>query len=151
MCKRTTTTRRTELKVEFGSACPGLPLLVMITDERGRESDYWVSQLPSAWGVAARFQKMWDGARQDFADECYEAVVDPVEHFDSCECMGHLRHGDCRHQKALRLAIDQGLLKPSPRPEQACEIPAKAEAGELTYGPEFDDIFDPADFQNIGD
>jgi hypothetical protein len=89
--------RKSELTIEFSSACTGLPVLCMITDERGRQSDYWISRLPSAWGVAARFQKMWDGASRDFADECYETIVDPAEHFDSCECMGHCRTGDCRH------------------------------------------------------
>jgi hypothetical protein len=141
--------RKVELEISFASACPGLPLLCMITDARGRQSDYWVSFLPSAWGVAARFQKGWDGAESDFADECYETIVDPAEHFDSCECMGHLRHGDCRHQKALRIAVDQGILKFSPRPEHADEIPAKAEKGELTYGAEFDDVFYPGDFEAI--
>ncbi len=127
--------RKSELKIEFSSACPGLPVLAMITEGK-HQSDYWLSPIPSAWGVACQLSKIWDGKTRDFATETHEVCLDLDNSVHECDCLGFCRYGYCRHIDAAIKAFDEGLLKPSPRPEHACEVPAKA---ELTCGPEFDD------------
>jgi hypothetical protein len=119
--------RRGALTIEFSRAEPGAPVLVNITDAHG-QSDYWVDRLPSDWGVAARFRKIWCGRASDFDSAVYDVLLDTRCWLHTCECQGHLRHGtDCRHIRAAVKLFDAGLLVQPPRPEHAPERPARME------------------------
>lgn len=106
---------------------PGEPILVSVVDGR-RHSEYWAERIPSDWGVAVRFRKIWDGRSNDFADDVYYVLLDTVSHVHSCECKGFLRWNHCRHVDAAIQLFDAGRLVFPPRPEHAEERPAKMPA-----------------------
>ena len=111
---------KTQLTIEHSTPCPGMTTLVHITDGKGR-SDYWFDVIPSDFGVAFRARKIWQA--NDFAEGAYDVLVDGEQ--SSCECMGHLRHGHCRHVDAARKLIEAGITRKQPTPEQAVEHPGK--------------------------
>jgi hypothetical protein len=120
--------RKGTLAIEFGSACPGLPILAMISDGK-HQSDYWLSPIPSAWGVACQLAKMWDGRERDFSSEVHEVCLDLDNAVHECDCLGFNRYGYCRHVDAAIKAFDEGLLKPSPRSEHSRRTAGQAGGG----------------------
>ena len=107
----------------FDAAEPGMPLFVYFwkCGKSGSRSCYWVELLPSQFGTALRFRKALDRADDD--PENYDVLLTGENY--GCECKGFLRHGHCKHGLAAREIVASGALRPSPRPEQACEVPAK--------------------------
>jgi len=99
---------------------PGMPVSLVITCD-GKESHYWAERIRSEFGIAVRFSKAWDGRTRDFATEEYDVLLDGDR--SSCECMGFLRHGYCRHVTAAVQLLAEGKLQPAPRPEHAPERP----------------------------
>jgi hypothetical protein len=116
--------RKHELTIEFLPAEPGAPIFVSIT-QAGRQSDYWFERIPADFGVGVRVRKIWDGKARDFAFEQYDVNLDLTSWLHTCECLGALRWGRCKHIDAAVKLWDAGLLLPVPRPEHARERPAK--------------------------
>lgn len=122
-----TTTKRNSVKpllIELSPGGPGMAILASI--RRGGDepqSDYWMDLIPTDFGTGFRFRKIWDG--HDFAEGSYDVLLDGSQ--SSCECKGFLRWGHCKHLQAAMQAASEGLAKPSPRPEEACEMPARVE------------------------
>lgn len=112
----------------FEEAGPGMPLFVYFWEcgKSGHRSSYWVELLPTDFGTGLRFVKSLDRTEGD--PENYDVLLGGGNY--SCECKGFLRHGHCKHGLAARKIIDAGALRPSPRPEQACELPGKAATHE---------------------
>src|SRR5262249_46034972 len=76
----------------------------------GKESDYWLSLMPSDFGEAFRLEKIIpsdDGPaeRGEVYHVCFE---DQQNH--TCECKGFLRHGHCKHIDSLKALRDAGKL-----------------------------------------
>jgi hypothetical protein len=70
-------------------------------------ADYYLTPVPSDWGVAYRLDKMGDEEAR------YHVLLDPLAEgglFASCECKGHLRWGYCRHVHGLLLLRERGEL-----------------------------------------
>lgn len=116
--------RKSELTIEASPAEPGAPIFVSITS-KGQQSDYWCERIPADFGVGVRFRKIWDGKAKDFAEEVYDVSLDTVSHCHSCECLGFLRWGYCRHVDAAIQLFDAGRLVLAPRPEHAPEKPSR--------------------------
>lgn len=106
-----------ELKIEYSRGDDGAPVLVSITDARGRCSDYWCERIPSDWGVALCMRKMWDGRAKDFGQETYDVCLDLVSWVHECDCPHYARTGEnCRHIRAAIKLLDDGVLTLPPRP-----------------------------------
>jgi hypothetical protein len=83
---------------------------------------YWVSPVDGAvGGIGVEFRKL--GEYDD--DARHHVLVEP-DGYAECDCRGFVAHNHCRHAIAATLLVAAGLMRPSPRPEQAVEIPAKA-------------------------
>ena len=108
----------TEIFAAFTRADPGMPVIVSLRDsKRGPTTDYWVEHLPSDFGRAMRFRKF-------NSDENYDVLLDGGNY--SCECMGFLHHGHCKHVETARLMIVAGAEPRSAlRPELTLELPAR--------------------------
>ena len=103
--------------IEFSPTPPGTPILVSITMGK-LLTNYWCELIPGvSHGIGVRFRKLGD------VGEVYDVWIE--DNHRSCHCQGHLRWGHCKHVAAVLLMLERGLLKPSPRPEQAHEIPAR--------------------------
>ena len=129
----TTTHHKTALKIEISEGGPGMPACVSVYDGKmtfRERSDYWVDLLKTDFGTGLRFRKIWE--HDDFADGNYDVLIGEARGNHSCECMGFLRHGHCRHVDAALAIIEAEAIKQA-RPEQAEERPAKVDG---TYCPE---------------
>ena len=113
-----------EIEVLFDEKSPaGMPVLVHIKSRREGTVSYWAEPIDGAqYGDAAvEFRKLGQ-----FDDDGRHAVM--IENGAAvCDCRGFERHGHCRHAIAAMLLLEAGLMRPAPRPEQAVEMPAKAE------------------------
>ncbi|HEY7427450.1 MAG TPA: hypothetical protein VH682_24665 [Gemmataceae bacterium] len=90
--------------------------LVTIT-ANGKREMYWVEPIPSDFGTACTFLKLGTSDRHEVnlgADGLHE-----------CDCKGMARYNRCRHVATALILLDAGLLRPSPRPEHAAEVPAR--------------------------
>src|SRR5262245_15345417 len=73
-------------------------------------SDYFVNRLPCAWGEGFRLEKF-----SDQGGEVYElALASYGRH--SCECLGFLRPGHCKHVEGLLALRQAGQLPTAPVP-----------------------------------
>src|SRR5262245_7219355 len=80
--------------------------LLTITETRGSkatETDYWIDRLPSDFGTAYRLRKF-----QDQGGEQYDVLLDGRQ--STCECLGHQRHGHCKHVEGLQALVAAGQL-----------------------------------------
>jgi hypothetical protein len=62
------------------------------------EHHYYLSELPSDFGRAFRLDKFYSqgGGR-------YDVLIEGA--YGSCECLGFLRHGHCKHVDGLRQLV----------------------------------------------
>jgi len=120
----TTAARKSKIEIDAGHSEPGMPIFVSITVD-GKQSDYWAERIAADFGVGVHFRKIWDGKARDFASEEYSVNLDTVSHCHTCECMGFLRYGFCRHVEAAIQLFDAGRLVLPPRPEHVEERPAR--------------------------
>jgi hypothetical protein len=69
---------------------------------------YFIEPVPSDFGRAFSVTKL------EAADEVpvYHVLLDGRR--SSCDCLGHQRHGHCKHLDALCMLVEQGQL-PEPR------------------------------------
>jgi hypothetical protein len=82
-----------------------------------QQNGYWCERIPSDFGIAVRFRKIGD------LGEEYTVLIEGKN--SSCGCQGFCRWNHCKHVTAAIQMLEQGHLKPAPRPEHAHEIPAK--------------------------
>jgi hypothetical protein len=68
--------------------------VVTIKDERGRETDYHVRPIPSAFGSAFEVTKILAAD-----DATYHVNLDGDR--SSCDCLGFTHHGHCKHAAGL--------------------------------------------------
>lgn len=137
---------KSELKIYLSAGSPGMPVMVDIEKGKGiyDTSTYYASMVPADYGVGIKFEKIWDGrdfVLDDDEDKIRFVNIDDETGDNTCECKGFLRWGKCRHIQASLKLIESGLLKKSPRPEHADEMPGKAVAADtdkpfVSYCPE---------------
>lgn len=86
---------------------PGRPTLLI---ERGRRRDeYRIVRIPAEGGHAWRFNIL--GRKPPASPDHYDVfVADRTDLRDSCECLGFLRHGHCKHTAALRALLENQWL-----------------------------------------
>jgi hypothetical protein len=74
-----------------------------------KEFGYWVDRLPhyDARVVAVRLTKFQAARKADEPDH-YDVTCGPQTR--SCECLGFLRHGHCKHGDALAVLHERGML-----------------------------------------
>jgi len=89
--------------VEFLPMAPGRGR-VLIEQDRDR-SEYLIARIPAEGGFAFRF-KMLGGRRKSAVDNYDVFVANGIGQHDSCECLGFLRHGRCKHTAALRALLE---------------------------------------------
>jgi hypothetical protein len=121
---------KSKCTVIFDERAPaGMPVLTTIVDSKGKDAAYWAEVMPSDFGIAVSFRRI--GAFIPDDERQYNVLLpDEPEVSATCECKGYLRHLHCKHVAAAMKLHFCGLLKKSPRPEHAEEIPAKAEKSE---------------------
>lgn len=89
--------RSVALHIRPDGAAPGAIELTV-----GKQSGgYLMTEIGSDFGRAFAVEKAEDGT-------VYHVLLDGAE--SSCECMGHLRHGHCKHVSGLSALIDAGKL-----------------------------------------
>jgi hypothetical protein len=83
----------------------------------GRESTvYSFKQLPADFGIGAELTKrepVLDDDRRLVEireGETYHVLVNPADGRHSCECLGFLRHGHCKHVECLAALVAKGKL-----------------------------------------
>jgi hypothetical protein len=101
--------RKPARSLRYFDGTPGLLELTV----GGVRQDYWLSEIQADWGRAFEVRKpLPDGT-------VYHVHLDP-EMGDTCDCLGHLRHGHrtvCKHVAAVKALIARGELPPAaPRP-----------------------------------
>jgi hypothetical protein len=99
----------------------GADLFVQLWQD-GKLFHYWLTRIPSDFGVAVRFEQgRANPERTEMQAESYAACVEPDR--ASCECPGHLRHGTvCKHIWAVRELLARGELAPRcPDPDELGE------------------------------
>jgi hypothetical protein len=67
----------------------------------GRESDYFLSRIPSDFGRGFLLEKIG-------AEESYYVNIDGEKR--TCECKGFLRHSHCKHADGLAALLAAGRL-----------------------------------------
>jgi hypothetical protein len=82
------------------------PGLVRIL-EGHTETFYTLAPVPADWGRAFRICKA-DIHGMEIADP-YHVHLD-AELGDSCDCLGSLKHGHCKHRSGLRALLAAGKL-----------------------------------------
>ncbi len=61
--------------------------------------------MPSDFGEGFLVLKVSDPGQ-----DVYAVLLDPADGFHTCECMGWLRHGHCRHVSALIALGSRGKI-----------------------------------------
>jgi hypothetical protein len=82
-----------------------MPGFVRLTVRRGRkvrDTDYQLSRVPSAFGRGFKLVKLLGEHDVHFVN------LDGAR--SSCECLGFLRHGRCKHVKGLADLVAEGKL-----------------------------------------
>src|SRR5205807_2565568 len=92
----------------------------------GQSTDvYAFRQLPADFGVGAQVTKQEPvrdeaGRLVEVRDgEVYHVLANPKDGRHSCDCLGFLRHGHCKHVEALSALLARGKLAPLPHPTAA--------------------------------
>ena len=70
---------------------------------------YHVQRLPSDFGACFRLAK-FRRDRQGGQPDAYDVLVDLDEGRHSCECLGWLVHGHCKHVESLAALLNAGRL-----------------------------------------
>ncbi len=100
---------KTNVAVCFQIMPAGMRQIVTIQGQREKTGiTYWVDLLPSDFGTAVRFDKVFEAGTED-RPESYDVLLGGGNY--SCECKGFLRHGHCKHGIAARQMIDAGALE----------------------------------------
>jgi hypothetical protein len=77
---------------------------LLIEQDRHRD-EYHISRIPAEGGQAWRFNIL--GRVPPAEPNHYDVfVADRTDLHDSCECLGFLRHGHCKHTAALRALLE---------------------------------------------
>jgi hypothetical protein len=102
----------------------GNPMLLEMTI--GKESfAYFVKKIHADYGMGFEFTKCPDCVGPS-SDDVYHVHYDPARKSSSCDCLGGLHHGHCKHQESIVALIQSGKIEVSatnPAPQQ----PAKKE------------------------
>src|SRR5262245_13545560 len=93
------------VRVELPADADGDPCVISITVGK-LTVEYFVYPIASDWGRAFRLDKLAN------PDEQYHVNLDGEQ--SSCECLGWLRHGHCKHRDGLQVLVDKGLLPAAP-------------------------------------
>src|SRR5262249_24101103 len=101
-----TRTRKTTKKPARSLRLYGATSTTMAIDMTiGKEEfSYLVKKIPAAWGRGFEFKKL------DNSDDVYHVNIDTTSGRHSCDCLGGLKHGHCKHQEALLALILSGKL-----------------------------------------
>ena len=92
------------------------PMLVEMTI--GKESfSYFVKRIHADYGMGFEFTKCPDRVGPS-SDDVYHVHYDPGRRLSTCDCLGGLHHGHCKHQEAIVALIQSGKIAvPAPKPE----------------------------------
>lgn len=85
-----------------------MPGVVRISVTKGKKTlavDYFASIVPSDWGDAFRLEKIIKSADEP---NVYDVILSNEGH--SCECMGFMKHGHCKHCDGLAALRDRRLI-----------------------------------------
>jgi hypothetical protein len=70
----------------------------------GRDAtDYVLERTPAAWGTGFLLTKVGDGAE-------YHTNIGDASSSPTCECLGFLKHGHCKHVESLQALAAAGRL-----------------------------------------
>jgi hypothetical protein len=69
-------------------------------------SDYTLERIESSLGDSFRLTKCWNVPSGQ--EPAYEVLIAVDRH--SCDCLGHLAHGQCKHVEALQALKNAGRL-----------------------------------------
>jgi hypothetical protein len=91
----------------------GDSLILWLTVDKNTTA-YRLTPLSSDFGRAVRLQKADKG---DGESEEYNVLLDGAR--STCECLGYLKHGHCKHSAGLQAIITSGQLADAlPEPEE---------------------------------
>ncbi len=107
--------RTARVKVPFSADCGH----AVVTLTVGKQADdYLIRRLPSDFGTAFAVEKVADPDGHSYA------VCLNGNGTGTCECLGYLRHGHCKHVEGLAALVRAGKLP-------AARKPAARSAGDL--------------------
>jgi hypothetical protein len=108
------------------------PMLVEMTI--GKESfAYFVKKIHADFGMGFEFRKIEVNGMSENSDETYHVHYDPARRSSTCDCLGGLHHGHCKHQEAIVALINSGKIAvPAPKqPESKPQETRCPDCGEL--------------------
>lgn len=89
---------------------PGRPGTLDIVED-GKPTCFWVRPIPHDFGQAAFLLEKYETQCRGEDDKAYNVLLAGQQ--SSCECLGHMRWGHCRHVEALQKLLDLGKLQPA--------------------------------------
>jgi hypothetical protein len=98
----------------------GNPKLLEMTV--GKDSfAYWLRIIDADYGIGFELRKCPDGINPLSADT-YHVHYDPARRLSTCDCLGGLHHGHCKHQESILALIQSGKIAvPAAKPQLARE------------------------------
>ncbi len=96
------------VKLLVPPAANGMPGMLTISVTKGKKTEtvgYHVSRMASDFGDCFRLRKVIPTANEP---NVYDVCLSDEGH--TCECLGHLRHGHCKHADALAALRDRRLI-----------------------------------------
>jgi len=71
---------------------------------------YFVKKLHADFGMGFEFRKFIAWGQSEPHEDTYHVHYDPARRSSSCDCLGGLHHGHCKHQEAIAALIQSGKL-----------------------------------------
>jgi hypothetical protein len=102
----------------------GNPKLIEMTV--GKDAfTYWLKILAADYGIGFEVRKLVTDGINPPSKDVYHGHYDPARRLSSCDCMGGLHHGHCKHQEAIIALIRSGKLsvpEPKQQSSEVCEL-----------------------------
>lgn len=96
------------------------PMLVEMTI--GKESfAYFVKRIHADYGMGFEFQKFIAHGQSEPHEDTYHVHYDPARRLSTCDCLGGLHHGHCKHQEAIVALVQAGKLPVPTAPQVQSE------------------------------
>jgi len=108
MVATATKTRKPERRVHLYNA-GGNPMLLEMTVGK-EEFAYFVKKIHADYGMGFEVKKLVIDGVSEQTNEVYHVHYDPARRLSTCDCLGGLHHGHCKHQEAIVALIQSGKI-----------------------------------------
>jgi hypothetical protein len=71
---------------------------------------YFVKKIHADYGMGFEFRKVEVDGLSENSEDTYHVHYDPARRSSSCDCLGGLHHGHCKHQEAIVTLIRAGKI-----------------------------------------